>query len=188
MGAATTRLRRANQKGMHRRVPLLSGLALLAGCGGPDMRNVSANEVADQLSDITIAPGAWEVASEVVRVSAPNLPIQARDQMIGPRPPVRGCLTPEQAARPDARFLAGQGRRGCAYSDFAMRNGRLTGTMHCPERGGGTTVARMTGDYRHDRYALAMTIETPMPDGAMMRIETRTVGRRTGDCPGGAAP
>lgn len=173
---------------MRRRVPLLSGLALLAGCGGPDTQNMSANDVAAELSDMTIAPGQWEVASEVLRVRAPNLPIQARDQMIGPRARIRSCVTPAQAARPDARFLAGQSQRGCSYTDFAMAGGRMTGTMRCPEPGGGITVARMTGDYRRDRYALAMTIETPMPDGATIRIETRTLGRRIGDCPAEAAP
>lgn len=173
---------------MRFRVPLLSGLALLVSCGEPDAQNMSANQVAAELSDMTIAPGEWEVASEVLRVSAPNLPIQARDRMIGPRARIRSCVTPEQAARPDARFLAGQSQRGCGYADFAMADGRMTGTMHCPEPGGGTTVARMTGDYRRDRYALAMTIETPMPDGAMIRIETRTLGRRVGDCPAGSAP
>lgn len=173
---------------MRRRVPLLSGFALLAGCGDRNDGNMSANEVAAELSAMTIAPGEWEVASEVVRVSAPNLPIQARDRMIGPRARLRSCITPEQAARPEARFLAGQNGRGCSYADFAMQGGRMTGTMRCPEPGGGATIARMTGDYRRDGYALVMTIETPMPDGATMRIETRTLGRRMGDCPAGAAP
>ncbi len=144
---------------------------------------MSANAVAAELDGLTIAPGLWEVASEVVAVSAPNLPIEARDRMIGPRGQGQACLTPEDAARPSARFLAGRGDNGCAYADFAMDGGRMTGTMRCAEPDGGETLARMTGDYGREGYRLDMVIETPLPDGATIRIETRTTGRRIGDCP-----
>lgn len=166
---------------MRRGAILMAALAL-GGCGGAAERNQSANDVAATLGGITIQPGLWVITSEVTEVSAPNLPLQARDRMLGARPPIRSCITPEQAARPDARFLAAEGGNGCSYADFAMANGRMTGTMRCPEAAGATT-AQMTGDYRPDRYVLTMTIETPMPDGAVMRVNTRTVGRRTGDCP-----
>lgn len=149
---------------------------------------MSRGEASQALSGLAIQPGEWEVASEVTGVSAPNLPIVARNRMIGPRGRARGCITPEQAARPDAGFLAGQGRGGCNFADFTMTGGRITGTMRCTEPGGGTTTARMTGDYAGDGYRLGMTIETPIPDGTTMRIETRTTGRRVGDCPAGARP
>lgn len=164
---------------------------LLIGCGdGDDGGNMTANQVAAELSGVQIAPGLWEIASEITAVSAPNLPIQVRDRMIGPRQRLRNCITPEQAARPDAGFLAAQNNSACSYEGFAMRGGRMTGTMRCAEPGGGVTVAEMTGDYARDRYALGMTIQTPLPDGVQMRIETRTTGRRIGGCPapsGGAA-
>ncbi len=158
-------------------------VALLAGCEGRQHGDVSVNDVAAQLNALTIAPGLWEVTSEVIAVSAPNLPIEARDRMIGPRGGGRACLTPDDAARPSASFLAGRGGNGCAYADFAMDGGRLTGTMRCAEPDGTETLARMTGDYRRDGYRLDMTIDTPLPDGARMRIETRTTGRHLGDCP-----
>ncbi len=167
---------------------LLAALLIpLAGCGGEQGSEMSANEVAAELDGLAFAPGLWEVASDVTAVSAPNLPIEARDRMIGPRGRGQACLTPEDAARPSARFLAGRGDNRCAYADFAMRDGRMTGTMRCAEPEGGETLARMTGDYRRETYRLDMTIETPGPDGATMRIETRTVGRRIGDCPADSA-
>jgi hypothetical protein len=162
---------------------LLTPFALLTGCGGEEARNMSANQVAETLDAVTIAPGLWEIASEVVAVSAPNLPIQARDRMIGPRPAIRNCITPEQAAQPSARFLAARAGGACTYADFAMHGGRMTGTMRCAEPDGGATTAHMAGDYRRDSYALRMTITTPMPDGAIMRVQTRTIGRRVGACP-----
>ncbi len=162
-------------------LPML--IALLAGCGGEPRGEMSANDVAAELETLTIDPGLWQVASEVTAVSAPNLPIAARDDMIGPRGRGQACLTPEEAARPSARFLAGRGGDRCVYADFAMDGGRMTGTMRCTEPDGGETLARMTGDYRQESYRLDMVIETPGPDGATMRIETRTTGRRIGDCP-----
>lgn len=158
-------------------------LAMLAGCDGQRHGDMSANDVAAQLDALAIAPGLWDVTSEVIAVSAPNLPIEARERMIGPRGGGRTCLTAEDAARPSARFLAGRRDNGCAYADFAMDGGRLTGTMRCTGADGVETLARMTGDYRRDGYRLDMAIDTPLPDGARMRIDTRTVGRRLGDCP-----
>ena len=172
---------------MRPRALLPALIALLAGCGGEPRGEMSANEVAAELETLAIDPGLWEVASEVTAVSAPNLPIAARDDMIGPRARGQACLTPEDAARPSARFLAGRGGDRCAYADFAMDGGRMTGTMRCAEPDGGETLARMTGDYGRESYRLDMAIETPGPDGAAMRIETRTMGRRIGDCPAGPA-
>jgi hypothetical protein len=173
---------------MRRSVALLFTLAAIPACGEPESRNMSRNDVAAALSGLAIQPGEWEVASAVTGVSAPNLPILARNRMIGPRGRARGCITPEQAARPDAGFLAGPGRNNCSFGDFAMTGGRITGIMRCTEPSGGITTARMTGDYARDGYRLDMTIETPAPDGATMRIDTRTIGRRIGDCPAVARP
>lgn len=143
---------------------------------------MNAVEVAAEMQGLTFAPGLWEVTSEVIAVSAPNLPFEARNRMIGPRGHTRACLTREESARPSARFLAGRGDNGCVYSDFAMRGGRMTGMMRCAESEGGVTLARMQGDYARDGYRLVMTIETPAPDGATMHIQTRTLGRRIGAC------
>lgn len=162
-------------------LPLL--LALVAGCGGEERRDMSANEVAAALEGLAIAPGLWEVASDVVNVSAPNLPIEARDGMIGPRRRDRTCLTPEEAVRPSARFLDGQSDARCAYIDFAMEGGRMIGTMRCRESQDEETLARMRGNYARDGFRLDMMIDARLPDGATMRIETRTTGRRLGPCP-----
>lgn len=169
---------------------LLGGLVLLGACGGQGSGDMSANEVAGTLDAVPIAPGLWEIASEVVDVGAPNLPVAVQRRMIGPRARVRSCVTPAQAARPSAGFLAARAEGpDCRYADFAMRDGRMTGTMRCAEPGVGETVARMDGTYRREDYVLSMRIETPMPDGVTMRIDTRTTGRRIGACPAeGAAP
>lgn len=171
-----------------------AALLALAGCGdaeeAPEARNMTAEEVAAELSSVRIEPGLWEATSEVVDVRAPNLPPQVREMMMAQREAtVRNCITPEQAQRPDANFLAAQQDSNCSYQDFAMRGGKLTGAMVCT--GGelpGEMRARMEGEYGSESYDMRMTMQTSgMPEGADMTIETRTTGRRIGPCPEGGA-
>lgn len=179
---------------MKRLAMAATALLGLAACGGaeevPEARNMSAEEVAAELSGVRIEPGLWEATSEVVDVRAPNLPVQVREMMMAQAgTTVRNCITPEQAQRPDANFLAAQQDSNCSYQDFAMRGGKLTGTMVCT--GGelpGEMRAQMEGEYGPERYDMQMTMQTSgMPEGADLTIETRTTGRRLGPCPEGGA-
>lgn len=169
---------------------LAAALLAAAGCGERQEagRNMSANEVAAELRNVQIQPGLWEATSRVVDVSAPNLPVQLRDQMIArPATSRRNCITPEQAARPDANFFMSQAQANCSYRDFSMRNGRLQGTMSCTGGGmPGTMTTTMAGAYGPASYDMTMRMQTTgMPQGADMTIEARTTGRRVGDCPAG---
>ena len=167
---------------MARRAALLVATLLSAtACGAPDEpRNMSAAEVAAELRHLRIEPGLWVLTGEVVDVDAPHLPILARSRMLGPRRASRNCIDPAQAARPGARFLAARGDRSCVYRDFTVRDGRLEGTMHCPD---GTTMMR--GRYGPRGYDLRMEIRRPLPGGAAMRIDVRAHGRRVGPCAAG---
>ena len=168
------------------RAALTAALLLITACGTPDekRRDQTAEDVANQLAGVAIEPGLWESASEVVGVSAPDLPLQVQRRMIGPRPSSRACITPEQAARPDANFVAARPGSRCSYRDFSMQGGRISGTMTCPEPGlNRPTIAAMQGRYGPRAYALAMRMETAMPDGAAMVLEVRGRGRRIGACP-----
>lgn len=148
-------------------------LALLAvaGCGGEPEAN-------NQAAAIAIEPGEWESASEIVNVSAPELPHEIRRRMIGPRPIARGCITAAQAPR----LIGGSG--ACNYRGLSMADGRLAGTLICPDpvllR---PTVATIEGRYGPRSYSFAMVMQAALPDGETMRIEIRGRGRRLGDCP-----
>ena len=86
-------------RALSRRAPLLAIFLLAAACGAQEVAgNQTETEIANQLSEVTIEPGLWETSSEVVSVSAPDLPLQVQRRMIGPRPSARACITPEQAA------------------------------------------------------------------------------------------
>jgi hypothetical protein len=161
-----------------RRGAAFLAILLASGCGGErEPREMSAVEVAAELAGMRIAPGLWELTSEVVDVRAPDLPQEVRQRMIGPRRRLRHCITPEQAAHPSANFLAGRAESECAYRGFTVEGGRLRGEMTCPE-----ASATMAGRYGPEGYDLRMAMESAMPSGATMTLELRSRGRRIGEC------
>ena len=153
-------------------------LLAAGGCGeSEEARNMSAEEVAGELANMRIEPGLWELTSEVVEVRAPDLPREVRNRMVGPRRRLRNCITPEQAARPSANFLAGRSENDCSYGGFSVRDGQLRGTMTCPG-----VVATMAGRYGPRAYETRMEMASPVPCGGTMTIEVRARGRLIGDC------
>lgn len=164
-------------------------LAALAGCGGEADREMSADEVAAELSALSIEPGLWRVASEVTAASGDNLPRAARARIEAHRRSVSSCVTAAEAARPEANFLRQQRDGHCSYRGFSLRSGRMRGQMRCTGGGlPGAVTTEMDGRYRPGAYELIMRMtSTGMPEGANMVIETRTVGRRIGACPPAAA-
>lgn len=162
----------------HAAVLLALWLPAAAGCSGEaPPRDMSAAEVADELAGLRIAPGLWELSSEVTDVRASELPLEVRNRMIGPRSRMRHCITPQQAEQPSANFLAMRSDGGCVYRDVTLEGGRLRGAMRCP----GAT-ARMDGHYAPEAYEMRMDMASPMPGGAVMELEVRARGRRIGDC------
>jgi len=150
-------------------------ILLLAGCAGEQR----ANDLAEA-AEVRIAPGLWEIRGAVTSAQAQNLPILVRDRLVGPRPTRRLCITAAQAA--DAGVLA-QRPDACVRRDVVLREGRLTGTMLCPTPGGAAPgVVTLNGAYESARYALRMEMAEPMPDGATLRLQVVTAGRRIGDC------
>ncbi|MGQ0661452.1 DUF3617 domain-containing protein [Sphingosinicella sp.] len=131
-----------------------------------------------------MVPGLWEIRSAVTGARAPELPIVMRDRLIGPRPTRRICITPEQAARADATFLA-QRPGDCVQRGVTLEGGRLTGAMVCRERGLPPSVVALDGRYGPDRYVLRMEMTSPLPDGTVIALDVVTVGQRTGGCEGG---
>ena len=149
--------------------------------------NMTAAEVADELSDMKIEPGQWEATNEILAVGAPGVPAEALaslKSMIGQKSTVSNCITPEQAAKPSANFLAAQQNQNCTYQDWKMDGGKMTGTMTC--EGGampGKVVMKMAGDYGPTAYNLDMNMNTSgLPGGMTMNIKAKTTGRRVGEC------
>ena len=161
------------------RILLLATLGLVAAaCGQPrEARNMTDQEVAEQLQAMRIEPGLWELSSEVTDVSARDLPHEVRQRMIGPRSRTRHCITPAQAEQPSANFLAGRAESECSYRNFTVGGGRIEGAMTCPD-----VTARMRGSYGPAGYDMRMEMASPMAGGATMQLVVRSRGRRIGEC------
>jgi hypothetical protein len=162
---------------------------LLAACGSQSGNEQAAgNGAGDSASSggtasVALQPGQYETTVEVTRMSVANMP----GGMTPPTPPpttVRSCLTPEQAARPNANFLSGSGDSGgCEYSNFSMDGGRMRGTVQCDSEG---STMRSTFDGRFSGDGYQMTSQAQVTaSGMTMEMDTRTTARRIGDCPAG---
>lgn len=166
---------------------IISCLILLLGAAACERERaapeVSANDIAAELNKVEIDPGQWDATTEIVSAEGP-LPKAALDQMIGKRTDVSNCITPEQAKRPSANFLAAQQNSDCSYQDFRMAGGKLSGRMTCSgAQMPGEMVTVMRGDYGPRAYDMTMNMETPgLPGGGTIRITARTRGKRVGDC------
>jgi hypothetical protein len=173
---------------------LLTATALLtlaacdrAGSGGSADTNMSAEQVAEELKEMKIEPGQWEATNEIVQVNAPGVPSDALKSLVGQKTTVSNCITPEQAAKPSANFLAAQQNKNCTYQDWQMDGGKMTGKMTC--EGGqmpGKVLMTMAGNYGSTAYNLDMDMQTSgLPGGMTMTIKAKTSGRRVGECTAG---
>lgn len=173
---------------MKRMIMITSAVLTCAGCGGggdAGNQEMTVNEVAKQMSAVRIEAGLWETTTEVTSASAPGMPPEALKQMTGRQTTGSNCVTPEQAARPDANFLTAQENNACRYQGFSMENGRIQGTMTCGAEGApGEMRMTMDGEYGARSYDMRMEMVTSgMPGGQSMTMEARTTGRRVGECP-----
>lgn len=168
---------------MRARLLICAALTALAGCSKPESREMTAEEVAEELKEMRIQPGQWTSTTEVVGVDAP-VGGDVLKQMVGQKSSKSDCVTPDQAARPSAAFLAVQQTNNCTYRDWSLEGGKISGTMTCD--GGqipGQVVMTLNGAYGPARYDLDMDMKTAgLPGGAAMTIKAKSSGRRTGAC------
>jgi hypothetical protein len=163
-----------------------AGLLALAGCGSDEQkgREMSAEQVADEMAKMKMEPGQWEATNEILSATSPAIPADQLREMVGNNSTVSNCLTPEEAARPSASFLAGQQNSQCTYQDFSLKGGNMTGTISCtgPQMPG-KMVMQMDGQYSERDYSMNMNMTAAdLPGGLTMTIKARTTARRVGDC------
>jgi hypothetical protein len=167
---------------------LLAALSL-AGCkkAGIDEKNASPEEVAKKVgaSEVRPQPGRWEVAITMDAMDMPNLPEQARAAMRQSAKRTQtaaSCLTPEQAAKPDARFFQ-QTAKGCTYDHFTMSGGKIDARMICKGEAH-NQVMTMTGSYTPTSYDLKVAADGAMAPGQPMSMRMSMKARRVGECTG----
>lgn len=166
---------------------LAAVLALGACDSGPkiDAKNASPEEVQKQLaqSDVRPRPGQWEQSVKIESIDIPNMPPEARAQMgkAGMVHTGLTCLTPEQAAKPDASFFQ-QAAKNCKYDHFTMGGGKIDAKMTCTS-GPQQQVSTMKGTYDAENYDMQIEMEVPMM-GQPARTKLSLKMKRVGECTG----
>jgi len=168
---------------------------LLASCGGESGNRQAADggtagtnaaaaapATAAGGAAVALQPGQWEITTAVLRMEVPNMP----SGISPPTPPpttVRTCLTPQQASAPNGGFLTGSGEGGgCTSQNMSMAGGRIQGVVQCNSQGS-TMRSTMEGRFSATSFEVNQHVETAA-QGMNMNIESRTSGRRVGDCTG----
>lgn len=168
----------------------LACTVLLAGCGDSkkvDARDESPAAVAEKVaaSGMTPRPGRWQGSFRIEKFEMAGMPPQAQAAMnksMGMTKTYFTCLTPEQAAKPDASFFQ-KGAEGCTYEKFTMADGRIDAVMNC-RPGSGPTRMEMNGTYGADLYDLKVKGSGEMAKGMTMDMAMAVSSRRVGECDG----
>lgn len=152
---------------------------------------ISQEEAAAEAANVRIEPGEWEVTTQLTEIDAPGMPEAAQEMMreqMGRTTTYNHCITPEQAADPEAQMFGGDDQQNCTYSEFDMSGGNMLIEASCqPEGMQGEMTMRMEGAYSPSEYDMTMrmtTSGTPMGD---MTMSGQTTGRRVGECSEGSA-
>ena len=176
-----------------KKIFLLIPLAV-AGCDrGPDikLRNATGAEVANTVAakagggEMRLRPGEWRIDSALTLDEVPGAPaeqIGRLRQTLERKSTTSECLTPEEAARPNAGMFGQQNSR-CTYENFEMSGGRIDATMRCPGAGGAEMVMKMDGSYAPDSYKMNAAMDMQGLSGShSLKMTMRSTGTRVGEC------
>ena len=177
----------------------LAPLLILAACGGATDADsdgdgkVSNEEASAAMADVKIQPGEWENTVEFVSVDMDEskLPPEAKGMigpmlkaMVGQKTTVKNCITPEEAAKPDANFLSGNDNDECEYDKFVFGGGKMDIAMTCKGKSSGAGDAKVTmkGDFSPTAYTMDMNINTNAAEMGEMTIKAKSSAKRIGEC------
>jgi len=181
----------------------------LAGCGeGPDTNQTASGEalsneaVAKAMDSVKLKPGTWETTVEVKDIKLigfpSSVPVAQQEKLMREQMQsaggIRYCVTPEEAAKPSAKFFAAQEGSDCTASQLDIAGGNVNVRMECSGASiPGNTVATMKGTYLADRYDIGMDMQTSgLPNDGQIHIVARNVGKWISDecteTPPAAAP
>lgn len=176
--------------------PVALGAALattLTACGqnkGVTAENESAESVAKKVAEagaqIRPQPGRWRNEMKLEKLELPNMPAQMKEAMnkqLGTSQTFITCLTPEEAAQPNAGFFQ-RGAQGCTYKHFAMVDGKIDAEMSCDRGQGRQQTMTMNGTYSNQAFDLRMSSQGQMTPGTTMSMTMAIKAQRVGECDG----
>ena len=179
----------------YRLTAAIAAAALLAACSGQGGNDQTANGTAggevpgDAASGAAgaglagLQAGEWETTVEVLSMEMPGMPAGMPTPTI-PAVTTRHCLTPEEAAQPNAEFFSGNTEgASCERENFTIGDGRVSGIITCTSEGA-TMRSEMNGQFGAASYEMTARTQTTA-QGMTMNGETRITARRVGDCPAG---
>ncbi|MEH6757908.1 MAG: DUF3617 domain-containing protein [Parasphingorhabdus sp.] len=171
----------------------VAAVALLAGCSNNHADtdgdgNISADEVAKVMNEVTLEPGEWENTVEITDVKIDGLPKGAPANMMDRMKTTtvsKSCITEEQAKNPGAEFFAAQEKTNCKVKKFDMSGGAIASEMSCATPGTpGDMTMVMNGQYGPSSYDMTMEMNGGA-GGMKMNISAKSNGKRIGNCPAG---
>jgi len=177
-----------------------AALFALAACGGSDQKadgNSAASPTSQNSASASggtatatgagagakLSPGLYETA---VEMKIAGLPPELAKAMEGTHEKKQQCITPEEAAKGSGQLFSGN-NENCRQKDVVFAGGRIHGTLVCSDKSGGSGLSTVTvdGNYSSTSYDVASHMSVAA-DGKPMTIDAHIVGRRVGECKGGA--
>ncbi|MEZ5709377.1 MAG: DUF3617 domain-containing protein [Blastomonas sp.] len=177
----------------------LAPLMALSACGDSGNADsdgdgkISSEEAAEAAKDVKLDPGKWENTVEFVDISfdEAKLPPEARGfasgmlkSMVGQKQTTSSCLTPEEAAKPQADFFAGNKEDDCEYKTFNISGGKMKIDMTCTQKDKSEANISLSGNYSSDSYDMEMNMAMNSPQMGEMTIKAKTNAKRVGECDG----
>lgn len=178
----------------HALVPLVLVAALgLSGCNSSkdtiEAKDESVGEVAKKIAESDLRPraGRWESTMKTESLEIAGMPPEAQAAMKQAMTAARTmttCLTPEQAAKPEADYMRGPEEGGCKYDRFTMGGGRIDSVMTCDMGEGKKRTMTMSGTYSPEQYAIRVKSEGNEVRGMPSSMEMSIQSKRVGECDG----
>lgn len=171
-----------------------ASVVALAGCGKSD-ETKAGNEAAPSAPVATgsasapsIQPGQWEVATEALKVDAPNMPKEAAGMLRSSlNKTTKICITAADLKQSGGNLFTGKKNENCSRQEFGFEGGRVRGQMSCGSGGQAPGQMELEVDGSYTATTYSTTTKMQMSGGGMaMNVESRSTGRRIGDCPAGS--
>ena len=145
--------------------------------------SVSAAQVSAEARKIKLEAGEWETTTKITQIEVQGLPKAAAQKAAGTNTVTRNCITPAEAARPDANILSGTKDGNCTYQRFSMAGSKIDAAMTCSPRGlPGKMAMTLEGDYSSTAYVLDMAMKADLPGSMAMDMKASVSGKRIGEC------
>lgn len=151
------------------------GAMLLAACGSEPAP--PAKEKAPE----TLAPGLYELTSEVTSVASTDNSTPATALKQGDTATVRACITKDG---PAPELFAETEADKCEVKNSYVRYGRISAQMSCKREGlSGEVMPAMTGSFKADSFDGEITTLTYLTKDGDYRMNRKIRAKRVGDCP-----